>query len=461
VTCPPLRRAAGHPCGGPLGIPPGPPTIDRVSTPAASDAHWLGTADRWARTHQAATDALATLAVAAVLGPLSLSAARGVDWRGGWVAAIVACFVVLHLTVAVRARAPAVAVGVASLAMFVIVLAPAGDVIHPAAGGLVHLPALFLPSSLVFLVLLYSAASRLPTTLSRVALLVGLVGGVLATVRVADAVRDISATGWLARLYLGLGFAVTVLATWGLGRLTFLRGQRRATERAESARLAVLEERARIAREMHDIVAHSLAVIVRQAEGGAFVAEREPQQAGRALQTIADTGRAALTDMRGLLGVLRDPDGERACERAAEPTVGPAAEPRPRLADLAALVSGMRATGIAAELSEQGTPFAVGSAAELAGYRVVQEALTNAVKYAGPGAQVRVTVHWRRSDVAIEVTDDGGDHGARVPVPGTGAGLQGLRERVAAVGGSFGADRLRGGFRVQASFPRPAGGGGR
>ena len=95
--------------------------------------------------------------------------------------------------------------------------------------------------------------------------------------------------------------------TWNLGRLAQVRRRRALTERAESARLAVLEERARIAREMHDIVAHSLAVIVRQAEGGAFVAERDPG-AGRAdLRTIAGAGRGALADMRGLLGVLRDP----------------------------------------------------------------------------------------------------------------------------------------------------------
>jgi signal transduction histidine kinase len=92
----------------------------------------------------------------------------------------------------------------------------------------------------------------------------------------------------------------------------------------------------------------------------------------------------------------------------------------------------------------------------LAAYRLVQEGLTNAVKYAGPAARVQVTVRWQPADVAIEVTDDGGVQWAQPPVPGAGAGLQGLRERVSAVGGNFRAERLERGFQVGASFPRPS-----
>jgi signal transduction histidine kinase len=163
---------------------------------------------------------------------------------------------------------------------------------------------------------------------------------------------------------------------WNLGRLAAVRRARALIERAESARVAVLEERARIARETHDIVAHSLAVIVRQAEGGAFVAERDPARAAQALQTIAEAGRVALTDMRGVLGVLREQE--------------PGPSPRPTLADLAPLVAGVHKVGMHAELTESGVPFALSATTELAVYRLVQEGLTNAVKHAGSRARVAV-----------------------------------------------------------------------
>ena len=159
----------------------------------------------------------------------------------------------------------------------------------------------------MFLILLFSVAARASTARSRAALVIALAGVGIATGTAADALRRLTAGGWLVTFYLGVGFGLSVLMTWNLGRLALVRTrQRAATERAEAARLAVLEERARIAREMHDIVAHSLAVIVRQAEGGAFMAGQDPRAAGQVLQTIAGTSRSALADMRGLLGVLRD-----------------------------------------------------------------------------------------------------------------------------------------------------------
>jgi DNA-binding NarL/FixJ family response regulator/two-component sensor histidine kinase len=210
---------------------------------------------------------------------------------------------------------------------------------------------------------------------------------------------------------------------WNLGRLAAVRRARALIERAESARVAVLDERARIARETHDIVAHSLAVIVRQAEGGAFVAERDPARAVQTLQTIAEATRAALTDMRGVLGVLREQE--------------PGLSSRPTLADLAPLVAGVREAGVHAELTESGVPFTLGATTELAVYRLAQEGLTNAVKHAGPRARVEVVLSWQPEALILAVVDDGGEVPVLVPVPGTGAGLQGMRERVAAVGGTF------------------------
>lgn len=417
-------------------------TIENVTT-SGPDPQWLGRVDRWTRSHGWAADVLVTLAVLAVLGALSVSGAQGIHWPAGWVAVLIVCFALLHLTVAVRSRVPEVAYAVAAAVLLVIVLAPDGRVTDHVPGGPTHVPALFLPSSLVFLFDLYSAASRLDAVRGRVALAIALVGVAIATASVTDALRQLTAGGWLAGFYVGLGLATTVLLTWNLGRLARLRRQRALTERAESARLAVLEERARIAREMHDIVAHSLAVIVRQAEGGAFVAERDPGRAGQSLQTIADIGRGALADMRGLLGVLRD--------RAADEPNG---APQPALSDLPRLVAGVRAAGLDAELTQSGEAFPLSAATELAVYRLAQEGLTNAVKYAGPRARVAVELRWEPAELTVQVTDDG--RGAAEHAPGAGAGLQGLRDRIGAVGGTFTADRLEPGFRVRARFARPA-----
>ena len=158
---------------------------------------WLGRVDRWARSHGWAADALATLAVLAVLGGLSVGGAQGIRWSAGWVAALIACFAVLHLTVAVRSRAPEAAFLVAAAAMLVIVFAPDGRVTDHVPGGPAHMPALFLPSSLVFLLVLYSAASRLAADRSRVALAIALVGVAIATRSTAGALASSPpAAGW-------------------------------------------------------------------------------------------------------------------------------------------------------------------------------------------------------------------------------------------------------------------------
>jgi signal transduction histidine kinase len=271
---------------------------------------------------------------------------------------------------------------------------------------------------------------------------VALAGVVLAAVTTSGALDEIAAGRWLVAAYIALALGAGVVLTWNLGRLARIRRQRTRTERVETARLAVLEERARIAREMHDIVAHSLAVIVRQAEGGALVASRDTGRAVQAFGTIAGTGRDALAEMRGLLGVLRDPG-------ASQP------DPQPGLLELPQLVAGVRDTGLDVQLVECGEPFAIAPAAELAIYRVVQEGLTNVVKHAGTSAHVLVRLDWRDAQLTAEVGDDGG--GRPAALPGTGAGLQGLRDRLAAVGGSFSAEPHGSGFRVRAGVPAAAG----
>jgi signal transduction histidine kinase len=419
-------------------------------------------------------DILFALALAAVLGALTLSALQGIQLATAWLAAAVTAFGVLHCSVAFRRRAPVAAYGMASLAMLVVVSVPNSHAIG-ASGKAAEVPMLFMPSSLVFLLILYAVASQPHQRRRTLALLAALAGAVLAALRAGNALEQVYPGGWLVFGYVAASLMIIVAATWSLGSFQLIRRQRAEAERVEAARLAVLEERSRIARDMHDIVAHSLAVIVRQAEGGAFAAAQAPEQAAQALRVIANAGRGALDDMRGLLRVLRSTDGENAA--AAAP---------PSLADLPGLLDRAHDAGLDAEWVRQGTPFEVGAATELAAYRVVQEALTNAIKYAGPHARVLVRLEWSGDGLAVEVTDDGGSAetgracpgssgagaseagspdpcssdadsypgGPHPPVPGAGAGLQGLWERVAAAGGVFTARRLATGFQVRATFPR-------
>ena len=153
-----------------------PPLYDWAVTVPEPAAHWLGGVDRWNRAHGWAGDALTALAFVAVLGGLSISGAQGLHWSTVWVIVLIVAFAVLHLTVAFRRRWPEFAYAAASVALLVIVLAPDGQVTHPVSGGPARVPALFLPSSLVFLVLLFSVAARASAARSRVALAIALAG---------------------------------------------------------------------------------------------------------------------------------------------------------------------------------------------------------------------------------------------------------------------------------------------
>jgi len=209
-------------------------------------------------------------------------------------------------------------------------------------------------------------------------------------------------------------------------------------EREEKARAAVAEERARIARELHDVVAHAISVIVVQARGGRRSVATEPEEARGAFDSIETTGREALAEMRRLLGMLRTDDQELALA------------PQPSLHYLDALVAQVREAGLPVELSVVGQPTAVPPGVDLTAYRIVQEALTNVLRHAGP-AEARVEVRYGVDDLEVEVTDTG-----RRPVAGdgTGHGLVGMRERVTLFGGELEAGRRReGGFAVRARLP--------
>jgi signal transduction histidine kinase len=213
-------------------------------------------------------------------------------------------------------------------------------------------------------------------------------------------------------------------------------------EREENAKLAVAEERARIARELHDVVAHNLSIMVVQAGAERRAIGDDRPQTSEVLETIEDTGRAAMAEMRRLLGMLRRSDDELALA------------PQPSLRYLDDLVGQVREAGMPVDLRIEGTPRPIAPGIDLSAYRIVQEALTNALKHAGP-ARARVTVRYGENELDIEIADDGA--GGADAAPG-GHGLVGMRERVALFGGDLAAGRrLGGGYAVRAKLPLAGG----
>jgi signal transduction histidine kinase len=216
------------------------------------------------------------------------------------------------------------------------------------------------------------------------------------------------------------------------------RAEQLEREREEQARAAVAEERIRIARELHDVIAHCVSVMTVQATAARLFLDSEPERAREPLLAVEDTGRQTLAEMRSLLGILR-----KNLEEA-----GP--EPQPRMADLGALVRRCEGAGLPVELAVEGEPIVLTPGVDLAAYRVVQEALTNAIKHAGP-AHARVIVRYGERDLDLEIVDDGR---AAAASDGHGHGLVGMRERVVLYGGEFEAGpRSTGGFGVHARLP--------
>lgn len=260
---------------------------------------------------------------------------------------------------------------------------------------------------------------------------------------------------------LGVGAAAIFGFAWALGEFV---GARRAyhvelearlrlleTERDQQATIAVAAERTRIARELHDVVAHAVSVIVVQADGASYALRSDPDLAQQAVRTISETGREALMELRRLLDVLRSDTDEPGTRT-----------PQPDVAALPDLVARFEAVGLPVEHTVRGDVDALPAAVGLGVYRIVQEALTNALKHAGVGALASVRVERVGGLVEVEVRDDGGrsggEPGAVVPhrltsVSG-GNGLTGMRERASVLGGTFVAGRTpKGGWRVRATFP--------
>ncbi|MGX1977001.1 sensor histidine kinase [Streptomyces kronopolitis] len=243
-----------------------------------------------------------------------------------------------------------------------------------------------------------------------------------------------------------LTVAVLLLAAWALGRLARARAAIRdeAVERAAAlergqaanARAAVMHERARIARELHDIVAHNVSLMVVQTIAADRVQERTPEKTHELHAAVEQTGRDTVTELRRLLDVLRT-DEEAETDPSKEP-------PQPTVDALPELIESVRATGLDVDYRMTGMPVALPAGTHLTAYRVVQEALTNTMKHAGP-TRTRVRVAWEEGPerLTIRVCDDGPDgtappaRGSAAPAHGTGYGLVGIRERLAAVGGTL------------------------
>ncbi|MER6186899.1 histidine kinase [Streptomyces sp. NPDC001652] len=301
-----------------------------------------------------------------------------------------------------------------------------------------------------FIIAVYSAAVYSPY---RVATLAALPVSVVLVGTSGDSVTPIVPNDYIVLLILvPMAVAAVGLRTWKLrtdeGRTRISTLER---DRTEELRRAVEHERARIARELHDVVTHNVSVMIIQAGAARKIMGTSPEEAGEALLAVEAGGRAAMTELRHVMGLLTMADEEEETSSGAEPA-GTTEEltPQPGLDQLESLVGRVRDTGLPVDLTVTGPPRPLPPGLELAAYRVVQEALTNTVKHAS-GASAAVTVDYGPDRLRVEVTDTGGDSRGAV---GSGRRLIGLRERLAVHDGTLHTGRrLTGGYRVEALIP--------
>jgi signal transduction histidine kinase len=252
--------------------------------------------------------------------------------------------------------------------------------------------------------------------------------------------------------------AALIAGVWWLGRSLRLRraylaelehrAERLERARDSDARTARVEERSRIARELHDVVAHHVSVMTVQAGAARRILDKDPDSAREAMVTIEDVGRTTLDEMRRIVGVLRTERDSKAA--------GPELSPQPGIHEVGALVDHVRETGLSVQLWMEGDPRPLSTGVNLAAYRLIQEALTNSLKHAGPQARAWVRIHYSPRELTVEVEDDGRGVAAALADNGDnpGHGLVGMHERVALYGGELRiGPRSGGGFEVRARFP--------
>jgi signal transduction histidine kinase len=304
-------------------------------------------------------------------------------------------------------------------------------------------------TDLAILILLYTLAAYCSRRVSVWGLAVCLVGSAIGVLRWSDLTGPPGVQGRV--IVETVVFAGPALLAWVLGdsmryRRAYYanledRAARLERERDAQARVAAVAERARIARELHDVIAHNVSVMVVQADGASYTLATDPGRAKEALAAISATGRQALAEMRRMLGVLRREEDGRSEARAPQPGIG----------ELGELLDQARTAGLPVSFTVEGTPQPLPGGVALAAYRIVQESLTNTRKHAGPVASASVVLRYSDDALVLAISDDG--RGAAAP-DGPGHGLTGMRERVAMYGGSVAAGpRPGGGFEVVATLP--------
>ena len=299
---------------------------------------------------------------------------------------------------------------------------------------------------LAIVILLYTLAAYCPRRQSVPGLAICLAGSAVAVARWVP-----PGTSLLHWLVVGsIAFAGPTVIAWVLGdSMRYRRGYyaaledraaRLERERDAQAQVAAAAERARIARELHDVIAHHVSVMVVQADGASYALDSSPDRARQALAAIAGTGRQALAEMRRMLGVLRSGDGS------------PGVVPLPGIEQLGELLEQTRASGLAVSFAVEGVPAPLPGGLALAAFRIVQESLTNTRKHGGPGARATVLLRYCEDMLVLQISDDGA--GAAAAQDGAGHGLTGMRERVALYSGTLHTGpRPGGGYQVTARLP--------
>ncbi|WP_329002885.1 sensor histidine kinase [Kribbella sp. NBC_00709] len=305
------------------------------------------------------------------------------------------------------------------------------------------------PGNVGLLVALYAISVYGDVRLSRIALGIGGLGVLMATSRYW------SNSDWKQQVTTMVGLAAVVFGVWAFGDRRRTRGlyvaqlEERAAQlerdRDREAKLAVSNERTRIAREIHDVVAHGLSIMIVQADGGLYAADQSPEAAKKALATIGDTGRASLSEMRKMLGLLKQDE-----QNELDPNQP---RPQPGVSSLPELIDNVREAGLNVTYDVTGQPRDLPALLGLTAYRIVQEGLTNTLKHAGPGALTSVSLDFGREMLTVVVTDDGRGAGV-APSSDPGHGLVGMRQRASVSGGTVSAGpKAGGGYEVIAKLP--------
>lgn len=331
-------------------------------------------------------------------------------------------FALLHGLSFVAVRRPLIALGTASIVMLALALLPGSD----------GVPAVMFPSSFTYLLCTSQVAIQRDRRFGIGALVIGVAGAVI--------IAAIPSPAFDVQMRIGLlvGLIALVCAAWAVGTLQRLRRQQTAEHERTRVQEAIVAERLRINRDLHDVVAHAMTVMIAQAEVGRAYVRDDPDSSAHAMAVVADTGRDALRGMRGIIGV--DEDAPR--------------EPVPDVDTVAADVAGVRSIETVAHHAEEGERGRLDPAARIALRHAVREAMTNAIRHTLPPRRIDVHLQWEPQEVVATVHDDGGA-GPATDARGTGIGLIGMAERVRSAGGTMTASAAEGpGWTVRVALPR-------